>query len=159
MRIVGIDPGLQCTGWGVIGREGQNFSYIASGTIITKRAQSLDGRLYALHEGLLAAINEYQPDAAAIEETFVNSNAKSSLLLGHVRGALILTCMISGVKSFEQYSANHIKKTITGYGHADKGQMMRMLPYIINGIEMNDMTHDMVDALAIAICHAYYINK
>ena len=159
MRIIGVDPGLNCTGWGVIKKEGQKFSYVDSGRIITKKQQKLGERLHLLHVGLLEVINEYQPDAGAIEETFVNSNAQSSLLLSHARGALILTCMIAGVKNFEQYSANHIKKTVTGHGHADKHQMMRMLPYVVNGMDFDNITHDIADAIAIAICHGYCANQ
>ena len=156
MKIIGIDPGLNCTGWGIIKKESQ-LSYINSGVLKTSNKQSLEERLHLLHKGLLQVLTEYQPDVAAIEETFVNKNAQSSLLLAHARGALLVTCMISGIKSIHHYSANHIKKTVTGNGHAEKQQMINMLKYLVKDLTISNITHDIADAIAIALCHGYHI--
>lgn len=157
MKILGVDPGLIKTGWGIIQVGNANsISYIASGTIYTDVKRPLNERLQMLHDGLSQVINLHQPNESAIEETFLNKNPMSSLKLGHARGSLILTMGLSGL-NLSEYSATKIKKTVTGVGRADKNQVGVMVKFILP--KAQPKTEDEADALAVAICHSYYRNS
>ncbi len=151
VRILGIDPGLRTTGWGVVAAEGHAVSYVACGQVVTEEAAPLAVRLLTLQQAVNEVVTRYQPDTAAIEETFVNKNALSSLKLGHARGALMLTVSLAGV-AISEYAATQVKKTITGVGRAEKQQMITMVQHLLPGAEIAGA--DAADALAVAICHA-----
>lgn len=153
MRILGIDPGLQRTGWGLIEARGNQLSFLHGGTLTTKPEAPLAVRLHALHTALVQVIAEHRPQAAAIEETFVNKNGASTLKLGQARGALLLTLAMQGLHANE-YSANLVKKTVTGSGHGDKTQVARMVQMLLPGCKI--LGPDAMDALAVAICHAHH---
>ena len=151
MRIIGLDPGLRNTGWGIIEVEANQFRYVADGTVRPKVAQQLAWRLRDLHDGLAEAIAEFVPDEAAVEETFVNKNPKSTLKLGEARGVILLTPALAGLPVAE-YAANKIKKAVVGVGHAAKEQVQMMVRRILPGCAFS--SPDAADALAVAICHA-----
>ena len=151
MRIIGLDPGLRNTGWGIIEVEANRFRYVADGTVRPKVAQQLAWRLRDLHDGLAEAIAEFVPDEAAVEETFVNKNPKSTLKLGEARGVILLTPALAGLPVAE-YAANKIKKAVVGVGHAAKEQVQMMVRRILPGCVFS--SPDAADALAVAICHA-----
>lgn len=151
MRIIGLDPGLRNTGWGIIEVEANRFRYVADGTVRPKVAQQLAWRLRDLHDGLAEAIAEFVPDEAAVEETFVNKNPKSTLKLGEARGVILLTPALAGLPVAE-YAANKIKKAVVGVGHAAKEQVQMMVRRILPGCAFS--SPDAADALAVAICHA-----
>lgn len=153
MKILGIDPGLQKTGWGIIEANGNRLSFVASGLVKTAANLPLYARLAMLDDDLQKAIAMYQPDQAAIEETFMNNNARSALKLGQARGALILSAARTGLVVSE-YAANLIKKSIVGTGHADKNQMGTMVATLLP--KAGKVSEDEADALAIAICHAHH---
>lgn len=150
MKIIGVDPGLTKTGLGIIEIKNNTLSFIASQTIYSKSSDSLATRLKHFHESLTDFIKIHQPDVAAIEETFVNSNPATSLKLGHARGALILSLSLSGLKVAE-YSPTAIKKAVTGVGRADKNQIQMMIKVLLPKSDFK--TEDEADALATAICH------
>jgi crossover junction endodeoxyribonuclease RuvC len=149
-RIIGIDPGLTKTGVGIIEVKNNQINFIFCNTIYSKASDPLAERLLHFNENLKKIIETYQPSEAAIEETFVNINPVSSLKLGHVRGVLILTLAVSGLKVAE-YSATKVKKTIVGNGKAEKKQIQAMIKILLP--KANFETEDEADALAIAICH------
>lgn len=149
--LLGIDPGLQHTGWGVVESHQNRLTYIACGTLHSNASQPLEQRLLALHDGLQNVIARYQPCEAAMEETFVNKNAMTSLKLGQARGALLLTVSLAGLPVSE-YAATVIKKSVVGAGRADKGQVEQMIRYILPGASVESA--DAADALAVAVCHA-----
>lgn len=150
--ILGIDPGLQHTGWGVIKSEGSKLSFVACGTLHSKTKAPMVERLADLSQGLSDLIEQYRPQTGAIEETFVNKNAQSSLKLGHARGALILTMGQQNLPVYE-YAALLVKKTVTGVGRAEKSQIKAMLKVLLPAA--NPDSEDAADALAVAICHAH----
>ncbi len=157
VRIIGIDPGLVSTGWGIVESKGSSLSFISCGTIAPKTTLPLSERLLVLHRELTALIEMHQPHYAAIEETFVTANGSSTLKLGQARGALILTLSASGL-AVAEYATRTVKKAIVGTGTADKNQMGQMvgvlLPAARTALAANK--HDAADALAIAICHAHH---
>jgi crossover junction endodeoxyribonuclease RuvC len=153
MRIIGIDPGLQKTGWGIIEREGNALRYIGCGTVRTKSAQPLSSRLGCIDEGIAQVLRLWSPDCAAVEETFVNCNPASALLLGQARGAAIV-CLSRGGMAVAEYAANLVKKSVVGSGHADKGQISAMVSMLLPGADIG--SSDEADALAVAICHAHH---
>ncbi len=153
MKIVGLDPGLVNTGWGIITYEGNKLGFIASGAIITKNTDALSVRLRAIGDGLAAVLTQYLPDVAAIEESFVNNNAATSLKLGMARGVAIYALAAANL-SVHEYPANKIKKTIVGAGHADKHQIQHMLKILLPAA-VPDSEHA-ADALATAICCAHH---
>lgn len=155
MIIMGIDPGLQKTGWGIIEKNGSRISYLGSGLIKTLPADTLSRRLAHLHESLADIVKNWQPDTAAIEETFVNKNPASALKLGQARGVLLAVPALYGLDCAE-YSANKIKKSIVGTGHAAKEQMGMMVKTLLP--TCGHPTEDEADALAVAITHAHYSN-
>lgn len=150
-RILGIDPGLQHTGWGIIESRGNSLSYVACGTISTNPKQAIPQRLLQLKQELTAVMENHKLDQAAIEETFVNKNAMSSLKLGHARGALILTVSLAGLE-LKEYAATLVKKSVVGVGRAEKDQVLMMVKRILPGAQIKSA--DAADALAVAICHA-----
>jgi len=153
MRILGIDPGLVNMGWGVIVADGSRLRHVANG-IIRSGADSLAARLCDLHAGLVAVIAAHGPDAAAVEQTFVNKDAVGTLKLGQARGVALLAPAQAGLKVGE-YAPNAVKKTVVGVGHAQKGQVEHMVRLQLPGVEIAGP--DAADALAIAICHARHL--
>jgi crossover junction endodeoxyribonuclease RuvC len=150
MKIIGIDPALIKTGWGVISIENNVIKYIASGTIKINPKLAMAERLKGIYDELNEIINLYKPDEFAIEETFVNKNPVSSLKLGQARGVAMLAGSLAELKVFE-YSPNFIKKCVVGVGKAEKRQVMAMIKYILPSVELKG--EDEADALAVAICH------
>ena len=130
-KIIGIDPGLIHTGWGLITVEGNLIKHIDHGLIKVKTGQDLSDRLHDLHRDLSLVLGNFLPDEAALEQTFVNNNALSSLKLGHARGAIMLSLSMMNIKCFE-YAPNQIKKSIVGKGHADKNQIAHMVNILLS---------------------------
>lgn len=153
MRILGIDPGLQKTGWGIIESHGARLSFVTSGLIKTDPKASLPHRLAVLHDRLAEVIKTYRPDTAAMEETFVNKNPASALKLGQARGVLLAVPALYGLDVGE-YAANTVKKSIVGVGHAQKHQIGLMIRTLLPAC--GQVSEDEADALAVAICHAHY---
>jgi crossover junction endodeoxyribonuclease RuvC len=151
--IIGIDPGLVHTGWGIVAQEGNRLSFVAAGRVSPSKDLPMASRLYVLAEGLKDVIAKHQPGDAAIEETFMNKNAVSALKLGQARGAAMLTLAQAGLDVAE-YSANRIKQSISGYGHADKNQIQAMISMLLPG--SGKLATDAADALAVAITHAHH---
>ena len=154
MRIIGLDPGLQHTGWGIIDQDGSRLSFVAAGRISSVASQPLAERLVEIHAGLIAVIDAHQPDTAAVEETFVNKNPTSTLKLGLARGVALLTPALHKLKVYE-YPANLIKKSVVGAGHAGKEQVQMMVRVILPASQAD--SPDAADALAVAICHAHHM--
>ena len=153
MRIIGIDPGLRHTGWGIVAIEGMRLSYIACGTVEPSPKADLADRLAAIHEGLRQVIHDHQPHEAAVEETFLNKDPRSTLKLGAARGVAMLAPAQAGLRVAE-YAPNQVKKSVVGAGHAEKEQIRMMVKVLLPKAEFR--TDDMADALAIAICHAHH---
>ena len=153
IRIIGIDPGLRHTGWGVIGTEANRLSFIASGTVDTDSADPLASRLKALHDELLTIMQSQMPDEAAVEATFVNRDGAATLKLGQARGIAMLVPALAGL-SVAEYAPNLVKKSVVGAGHADKTQIRAMVKLLLPRAEFK--TEHAADALAIAICHAHH---
>ncbi|MEE2689837.1 MAG: crossover junction endodeoxyribonuclease RuvC [Pseudomonadota bacterium] len=153
IRVIGLDPGLQNTGWGVIDIAGNKLTYVADGTVHSKRENPLAWRLRALHEGLAEVLTFYEPDEAAVEETFVNKNPTTTLKLGEARGVVLLAPALLGLPVAE-YSANRIKKSVVGVGHAGKPQVQMMVRRLLPGCDFESA--DSADALAVAICHSHF---
>lgn len=153
VRIIGIDPGLRRTGWGVIESEGSSLRFIASGTVKSTDKAELAVRLEQLYRGLDAVLGSHKPEEAAVESTFVNRDATATLKLGQARGIAMLVPALAGLKVSE-YAPNQVKKTVVGAGHGDKGQI-RMMVKILMPKAVFD-SDDAADALAIAICHAHH---
>jgi len=153
MRIIGLDPGLRHTGWGVVAIDGNRLRHVADGAVHVPAAGSLAERLRALHEGLDKILAEQCPDEAAVEETFVNKNPGTTLRLGAARGVVLLAPARRGIKVAE-YSANLIKKSVVGAGHADKHQIEVMVRMLLPGVLA---AGDAADALAVTICHAHHV--
>ncbi|MFA4994557.1 MAG: crossover junction endodeoxyribonuclease RuvC [Bdellovibrionales bacterium] len=151
--ILGIDPGLRHTGWGIVAQEGNRLSFIAAGRISPSPDLPMTARLLALAEGIADIVQAHSPTEAAIEETFVNKNARSALLLGQARGSAILALAQSGL-SVAEYSANRIKQSITGHGHAEKTQIQAMIGILLPN--SGKLAVDAADALAVAITHAHH---
>jgi len=154
--ILGLDPGLRHTGWGVVHVAGHHLRFVAAGTIDPPAALPMASRLAELAAGLREVLAIHQPDEAAVEETFVNGNARSALKLGQARGIALLAPAEAGLPVHE-YAANLIKKTVTGYGHADKHQIQTMMRMLLLGYDTT-LAADAADALAIAVCHAHHRN-
>tara|TARA_Y100001001_G_C7915869_1_gene276934 strand:+ start:318 stop:812 length:495 start_codon:yes stop_codon:yes gene_type:complete len=154
MRVLGIDPGLQHCGVGVIEVQGSLYRHIAHDVLSTNPKSSLPQRLCDLEHRLTKFIALWQPDTAAVEETFVNKNALSSLKLGHARGIALLVPARAGLDVAE-YPANLVKKTVVGAGHAQKDQMIMMVRTLLPGSQVERA--DAADALAVAICHANHV--
>jgi crossover junction endodeoxyribonuclease RuvC len=153
IRIIGIDPGLRRMGWGIIESDGVRLSYVASGHVTSDAADNLAVRLVELHAGLRTVLATHSPAEAAVEETFVNDNAKATLKLGQARGIALLAPAQAGLPVAE-YAPNQIKKTVTGVGHGDKRQVQMMVGLLLPKAKWDSA--DEADALAIAICHAQH---
>ena len=153
IRILGVDPGLRTTGWGVIEAAGSRLSFIACGSIETVAAASLADRLATIHRLLTGLVEREGPHEAAIEETFVNRDPQSALKLGQARGVALATLALTGLPVAE-YAANLIKKTVVGVGHAEKRQVAMMVRMLLPASTAS--TADAADALAVAICHAQH---
>jgi len=153
IRIIGIDPGLRRTGWGVIDLDGQRLVYVACGSAHSRDRAALGTRLVKLHDALTEVVAEFAPDEAAIEATFVNKDATATLKLGQARGVALVVPASAGVPIAE-YAPNLIKKTIIGAGHGDKAQIRMMLRVLLPTAA--PPSHDAADALAIAITHAHH---
>jgi crossover junction endodeoxyribonuclease RuvC len=153
IRIIGIDPGLRNTGWGIIDVCGARLSFVASGCVRSDSGAAMGVRLRRLHEGLLAVIESYAPNEAAVEETFVNRDPQSALKLGQARGVALTVAALADL-SVEEYAANLVKKTVVGNGHADKAQIAMMVRVLLPASFA--ASKDAADALAVAICHAQH---
>lgn len=152
IRILGVDPGLRVTGFGVIEKIGNKLTYVASGCIKTDAADALPQRLGTLHSGLSQLVAQYQPDQAVVEIVFVNVNPQSTLLLGQARGAAITALVANGVDVAE-YTALQVKQAVVGNGHADKSQVQHMVRRLL--ALPGDPSPDAADALACAIALAH----
>ena len=153
MRLIGLDPGLRLTGWGVIDVDGNRLRHVAHGVIKVAADRSLADRLCELFDGIAAVIAAQQPAEAAVEETFVNVNPGSTLKLGQARGVVLLAPAERGLPVAE-YSANMVKKSVVGAGHAEKAQVQLMVRRLLPGCGV--VKADAADALAVAICHAHH---
>ncbi|OPY99496.1 crossover junction endodeoxyribonuclease RuvC [Bradyrhizobium sacchari] len=153
VRIIGIDPGLRRTGWGVIEAEGNRLIYIACGSVEPPDDLPLSSRLLSIHEGLASVLSSHQPMEAAVEQTFVNKDGVATLKLGQARGVAMLAPAMFGI-SVAEYAPNQVKKTVVGAGHADKQQIAMMLKILLPKAE--PPSADAADALAIAITHAHH---
>jgi crossover junction endodeoxyribonuclease RuvC len=153
IRILGLDPGLRKTGWGVIASEGTKLSFVGCGCVESDEKRPLAERLQQLHEGIAGVIAAFEPDEAAVEETFVNRDPQSALKLGQARGIALVVPAIAGL-SVAEYAANLVKKTVVGVGHADKKQVQAMIRVLLPKAEAKSA--DAADALAVAICHAQH---
>lgn len=152
-RIIGLDPGLCHLGWGIVDWDGARLSYVACGTIDTQSGDEMGERLAALFAGLEEVMRRFSPAEAAVEETFVNSNARAALKLGQARGVALLVPARLGL-SVAEYAPNSVKKTVTGTGHAEKGQIQAMIRHLLP--KASPATPDAADALAVAITHAHH---
>lgn len=152
MRLIGIDPGLRNTGWGIIDMQGSHLRHVANGTVHSDGKAPLAYRLLQLQDGLARVFDEWQPQEAAVEETFVNSNATTTLALGMARGVALLVPAQKGL-SVAQYLPNKVKKAVVGAGHAQKEQVQMMVQRLLPGVDF--ASADSADALAVAICHAH----
>ncbi len=153
VRVLGIDPGLRFTGWGVIESEGSRLRHIADGVIATDSVEAVPVRLKTLHEALLDLLARHQPQEAAVEETYVNRNGTATLKLGYARGVALLAPALSGVPVAE-YAAKTVKMAVVGTGGADKTQVEVMVKRLLPGALLR--RSDAADALAVAICHAHH---
>jgi crossover junction endodeoxyribonuclease RuvC len=151
VRILGLDPGLRRTGWGLVTIDGTRLAYVACGTVPSGERAPLAVRLKQLHDGLAGVVRDLAPDEVAVEETFVNKDARATLKLGQARGMALLAPASSGLKVAE-YPPNVIKKTVTGTGHGEKRQVAAMVGFLLPKARFDGT--DEADALAIAICHA-----
>lgn len=152
MLILGLDPSLSCTGWGVVRAEGARLSHIANGQIPTNSKAPMAERLLHLHDALVAVIETYRPDRAAAEEIFVNKNPQSTLKLAQARGAVLTACGRGGL-TVNEHAARAVKKAIVGTGGAEKSQVQAMLKVLLPGAEIEGA--DAADALAVAIADAH----
>lgn len=153
VRVLGIDPGLRHTGWGVIDVAASRLTHVADGAIHTNDKWELAHRLVALHEGLDEIIRHWQPDEAAVEETLANKNPHSTLKLGMARGVALLVTAKAGLP-VDQYLPMLVKKAVVGTGHAEKVQVEAMVRMLLPAFQPS--TADAADALAVAICHAHH---
>ncbi|WP_417815335.1 crossover junction endodeoxyribonuclease RuvC [Thalassospira alkalitolerans] len=153
VRVLGIDPGLQRTGWGIIDLTDNHMRHVANGVVTSTQSLTLAERLDQLHTGLMEVIETWTPDEAAVEETFVNKNPVSTLKLGQARGVALLAPARSGIPVTE-YTPNAVKKTVVGAGHAAKQQVEMMVSTLLPGCQIHGA--DAADALAVAICHAQH---
>ncbi len=154
-RILGLDPGLNSTGWGIVDKEGFRIRYIACGVIKTSVSQDLSVRLSKIFQELTQIMDQFQPDTTVVEETFVNKNPASALKLGMARGVILMAPSYKGLPVFS-YTANQVKKSIVGAGHADKEQVAAMIRVLLPTAPIK-LLPDASDALAVALCHGHQI--
>ena len=153
IRILGIDPGLRRTGWGLIEASGNRLIHVACGSVETSEQAELGSRLLIIYNGLCQIIDRYRPHEAAVEATFVNTNAAATLKLGQARGIAMLVPAQAGL-TVGEYAPNLVKKTIVGAGHGEKPQIRMMIGMLLP--KADPQSEDAADALAIAICHAHH---
>lgn len=153
-RVIGLDPGLRRTGWGVVETEGSRLRYVAAGVVTPPETGDLASRLAALHTLLTDVVRTQAPDTAAVEETFVNKNPASTLKLGQARGIVLLVPAQAGL-AVAEYPPNLIKKAVVGSGHASKDQIQMMVSTLLPGWSPEAGGADAADALAVAITHAH----
>jgi crossover junction endodeoxyribonuclease RuvC len=153
IRILGIDPGLRRTGWGVVEVDGNRLTYVACGSLATDDQAALAVRLVTIHDGLVRVVADFRPDEAAAEATFVNRDASATLKLGQARGVALLVPAKAGVPVAE-YAPNLVKKTIVGAGHGDKAQIRMMIGVLLP--KAAPQSEDAADALAVAVTHAHH---
>lgn len=152
IRIIGLDPGLRRTGWGIVESDGNRLRHVAHGTVVSRAEDDLAARLVDLHDGLIAVLRAHQPHVAAVEHTFVNKDPVSTLKLGQARAISLLVPAQAGL-AVAEYAPNQIKKSVVGVGHAEKAQILHMVKVLLP--QCGDPAPDEADALAIAICHAH----
>jgi crossover junction endodeoxyribonuclease RuvC len=153
IRILGIDPGLRRTGWGLVEADDNRLIYVACGSLETSERAALGDRLVVIHDGLAQVIEQYRPHEAAVENTFVNANAVATLKLGQARGIAMLVPAKAGLVVAE-YAPNVVKKTVVGAGHGEKAQIRMMIGVLLP--KADPQSEDAADALAIAVCHAHH---
>ena len=154
MIILGLDPGLGTTGWGLVRADGNRLSHLANGQVKTRTAAPLPDRLADLARQLEALIDEHRPDTAAVEEVFVNKNPQSTLKLGQARGVVLMIAARAGL-SVGEYAARLVKKAVVGTGGAEKPQVHAMVQRLLPGVAITGP--DAADALAVAITHAHHL--
>ena len=154
MLIIGLDPGLGTTGWGIVAKSGNRLSHVANGQVKTDPAMPLAERLVVLDRELTDVILTHRPDTSAVEEVFVNSNPQSTLKLGQARGVCLLALARAGLPVAE-YATRLVKKALVGTGGAEKAQVQAMLKVLLPGVKLAGA--DAADALAVAICHAHMV--
>ncbi len=153
IRILGIDPGLRRTGWGLIEADGNRLIFVACGSVESSERADLGVRLVAIHDGLARVIEEFRPHEAAVEATFVNASGSATLKLGQARGIAMLVPARAGL-TVAEYAPNVIKKTVVGAGHGEKAQVRMMIGVLLP--KADPQSEDAADALAIAVCHAHH---
>ena len=153
VRILGIDPGLRRTGWGLIESDGNRLTFVACGSVEPQDGLLLARRLLAIHEGLAGVFTDFKPAEAAVEQTFVNKDGVATLKLGQARGVAMLAPAMFGI-SVAEYAPNQVKKTVVGAGHADKAQVLMMLKILLP--KADPKSADAADALAVAVTHAHH---
>jgi crossover junction endodeoxyribonuclease RuvC len=153
IRILGIDPGLRRTGWGMVAIEGNRLSFVACGSVASDDKVALSLRLVSIHDGLQQVVAAHAPDEAAVEATFVNRDAVATLKLGQARGIAMLVPALAGLPVAE-YAPNLVKKTIVGAGHCEKVQIRMMVKVLLP--KADPQSDDAADALAIAVTHAHH---
>ena len=153
VRVLGLDPGLRKTGWGVIAVAGNAVTFVAAGTIASSAKAPLAARLVEIHDGLIGVIEHWRPDEAAVEQTFVNRDAAATLKLGQARGIAMLVPALGGL-SVAEYAPNAVKKAIIGVGHGDKRQVQMMISVLLPKAVFD--SDDAADALAVALTHAHH---
>jgi crossover junction endodeoxyribonuclease RuvC len=153
VRLLGIDPGLRFTGWGLIDVDGNRLVHVADGVIATDGTESVPLRLKMLHDGLMALLTLHRPAEAAVEETYVNRSGSATLKLGYARGVALVTPALAGVPVTE-YAAKTVKMAVVGTGNAEKEQVAMMIRRLLPGAALRRA--DAADALAVAICHAHH---
>jgi crossover junction endodeoxyribonuclease RuvC len=153
IRILGIDPGLRRTGWGVVEIAGNRLGFLGCGSVLTNDHDALAARLLMIHDGLMRILDQYRPDEAAVEATFVNKDAAATLKLGQARGIAMVVPAKAGVPVAE-YAPNLVKKSIVGAGHGDKAQVRMMIGVLLP--KADPASDDAADALAVAVTHAHH---
>jgi crossover junction endodeoxyribonuclease RuvC len=153
IRILGVDPGLRRTGWGVVEITGNRLSFLGCGSVTTNDREPLAARLLAIHDGLTRILDQFHPDEAAVEATFVNKDAQATLKLGQARGIAMVVPAKAGLPVAE-YAPNLVKKSIVGAGHGDKTQVRMMIGVLLP--KADPASDDAADALAIAVTHAHH---
>lgn len=153
IRILGIDPGLRRTGWGVVALDGNRLSFLGCGSLATDEKAGLAARLLAIYDGLQRVVEAHAPHEAAVEATFVNKDAAATLKLGQARGVAMLVPATASIPVAE-YAPNLVKKTIVGAGHCEKAQIRMMVGVLLP--KADPQSEDAADALAIAVCHAHH---
>jgi len=153
IRILGIDPGLRRTGWGVVDVDGNRLMFVACGAVHTDDKAALAIRLVTIHDGLVRVVGQFRPDEAAAEATFVNKDAAATLKLGQARGVALLVAAKAGM-AIAEYAPNLVKKTIVGAGHGEKAQVRMMIGVLLP--KADPRSDDASDALAVAVTHAHH---